>query len=381
MKVSIYCGDSLETWSPKSVASGIGGSEEAVINMSRELAKRGHQVRVWNNCGDDAGVHDGVTFSDYLDFVDEPVDIFISWRTESNLKYAKNFGAAYHWLHDTVEEDRVLAALGLGASKIMVLSDYHRRLYPKIRNQEVFLTQNGVDLRHFERMDVSRVPGRIFYGSSYDRGLKEFLEEWPKIKLAVPHATLHIAYGWQTWEAIARANDSMETFKRVKDTLVQLMQQDGITELGRISHADVAKEMLEADVWGYPTWWPEISCITAMKAQIAGAIPVVIPTAAVAETVQYGRKTDCGYYMDIDGNPAVRTGETLDQWTQQLINTLTLSADQKDGERDAMMQWARKKFDWATIAAAWEQEFLAQLTREQIRLKNEPKVKGYADAL
>lgn len=358
---------------------GIGGSEEAVINIARELAKQvpHNEVKVWNNCGDDAGTYDDVQYLDYLDFVDEPVDIFISWRHESNMKYAKNFKVAYHWLHDTVEEDRVLAALGLGASKVMVLSKYHRRLYPKIRNEEIFLTQNGVDMSTFDQK-VERIPGRIFYGSSYDRGLKEFLEEWPKIKLAVPHATLHIAYGWQTWEAIARANDSMENFKRVKESIEELMNQDGITHLGRISHKEVAKEMLEADVWGYPTWWPEISCITAMKAQIGGAIPVVIPTAAVAETVQYGKKTDRGYYMDIDGNPAVRTADTMDQWVKNMIDTLSRPQIEKNFDRVEMMKWARKNFDWQHIAHKWSKQFFKDLTYTVVKEHLEPKVKGYA---
>lgn len=380
MKISIYCGDSLEIWSPKSVTGGIGGSEEAVINIAHQLQKLGHTVKVWNNCGDDAGTYDGVTYLDYLDFVDEPIDVFISWRHESNMKYAKNFKVAYHWLHDTVEEDRVLAAIGLGARKIMVLSKYHRRLYPKIRNEEIFLTQNGVNMADFDQK-VERVPGRIFYGSSYDRGLKEFLEEWPRIKLAVPHATLHIAYGWQTWETIARSSDGMENFKRVKEALEQLMDQDGITHLGRISHKEVAKEMMEADVWGYPTWWPEISCITAMKAQIGGAWPVVIPTAAVAETVRFGDKTDRGYYMDIDGNPAVRTADTMDQWVKMMVEVLSTPEHGKEEDRKAMQEWAREHFDWKNIARKWEKEFVYTMAADHIKEHLEHEVKGYADAV
>lgn len=380
MKISFYCGDSLETWSPRSVKQGIGGSEEAVINMAMELAKLGNEVTVWNNCGDDADTYGQVVYKDYLDFVDEPVDVLVSWRTEGNLKYAKNFKVAYHWLHDTVEENRVLAAFRLGARKIMVLSEFHRRLYPKIRNEEIFLTQNGVNFSLFEGKKVARVPGRVFYGSSYDRGLKELLEEWPKIKLAVPEATLRIAYGWQTWEAIAKAQDGLDNFKRVKESMEQLMEQDGITHLGRVSHDQIANEMMEADVWAYPTWWPEISCITAMKAQLGGAIPVVIPTAAVAETVgHYGHKTDRGYYMDIEGNPAVRAAETLDQWVKMMVDVLTMDPKTKEIERGGMIEWAKKRFNWQTVAKEWQKEFKSEA--KKVVIEDTLEKKGYAHAM
>ena len=46
---------------------------------------------------------------------------------------------------------------------------------------------------------VEKIPARVVYTSSPDRGLHWLLQEWPVIKLAVPEATLHIFYRLEPW--------------------------------------------------------------------------------------------------------------------------------------------------------------------------------------
>jgi 2-polyprenyl-3-methyl-5-hydroxy-6-metoxy-1,4-benzoquinol methylase len=71
--------------------------------------------------------------------------------------------------------------------------------------------------------------------------------------------------------------------------MVQKMNAlDGVTEHGRVSHGDLAKAMLGIQVWAYPTEFTETHCITALKTQEAGCIPVVTEVAALKETVQSG---------------------------------------------------------------------------------------------
>lgn len=355
MEIIIFAGDSHESWSPKSVESGVGGSEEAIINMALELTKLGNKVTVYNRCEDDAGEYEGVMYRDYLEYDQQECDVFIAWRNITPWKMAKNYKVGYHWLHDTTAEKDVMQALSLGAKKVMVLSKWHRRLYPNIKNEEIFLTRNGVNLADFDQT-VERVPHSLFWGSSYDRGLVDLLQDiWPKVKLAVPDATLRVAYGYQTMAKIL-GEDSRQ-FKDFKANLDELMEQEGITHLGRISHKEVAKEMLQADVWAYPTWWPEISCITAMKSQIGGAIPVVIPTAAVAETVQWGLRTDRGYYMGLDGSTIMPHG-VMEQFSELLIAVLN---GDKTVDREEMMRWAREHYSWEGVAREWNDEFKKNL--------------------
>ena len=47
--LAFYCGDSVEPWGPRSLWQGIGGSEEAVIHMYRQLRVLGWRVDVYAN--------------------------------------------------------------------------------------------------------------------------------------------------------------------------------------------------------------------------------------------------------------------------------------------------------------------------------------------
>jgi hypothetical protein len=166
---------------------------------------------------------------------------------------------------------------------------------------------------------------------------------WPKIKLAVPEAKLRIFYGWETLEKIM----PLQEFKKYKKEMEELMDQEGVTHLGRLSHKDVIKEMLGAGIWAYPCIdFTEVSCITAMNAQIAGAIPVVIPKAALNETVKYGKKISQG----------MNAGEILDKWSDELINVLN---DEKGQEqfRKVMMKQSKGVWSYDSLAKDWEAQW------------------------
>lgn len=125
---------------------------------------------------------------------------------------------------------------------------------------------------------------KVGYFSSYDRGLDCLLDMWPEIKKLVPEAELHIYYGWNIFDKVARGNTELGKFKfgilRKLHTL-----KDSVTEHGRVSHEELAKAMKDCKVWAYPTEFNEINCITALKAQEAGCIPVTTDCYALEETV------------------------------------------------------------------------------------------------
>jgi hypothetical protein len=70
---------------------GVGGSETAVIEVSKRLAAMGHQVRVIADCGK-SGVHDGVWWLPltYLGEIGE-CDVAVAWR---NLRLVDQFEGA-----------------------------------------------------------------------------------------------------------------------------------------------------------------------------------------------------------------------------------------------------------------------------------------------
>lgn len=182
----------------------------------------------------------------------------------------------------------------------------------------------------------------MVYGSSYDRGLEHALKMWPEIRKEVPDATLTIFYGWILFDRVHANNPERMAWR---EKMEELMKQPGIIHLGRISQDACTQEMRKAAIWIYPTHFGEISCITAMRAQANGALPVVISYAALEETVKWGEMIDGDIYEP----------ETREVFKEAIINCLKNPPEEE--RRDQMMKWAKKQFAWSKVAKQWDEEF------------------------
>ena len=132
-----------------------------------------------------------------------------------------------------------------------------------------------------------KVPGRVIYASSPDRGLHHLLDIWPRIKDAVPEAHLKIFYDVDTYlksmlSHTTLVNDPtwMEFYNRAKSISKNLDKLTllGIEKIGSTSREQMAKEMSEAKVLAYPCdpiMWTEGFSVTTMEACASGTIPVI----------------------------------------------------------------------------------------------------------
>lgn len=209
-----------------------------------------------------------------------------------------------------------------------------------------------------------RNPKRIIYTSSYDRGLEHLLKMWPDIRREVKDAELHVYYGWQLFLQFHKDNPgSMAWHKK----MVELLTQEGVTDHGRVPQPVLDEEYKRSGIFAYPAHFGEINCISAIKAQAYGCIPVVIDYAALKETVQFGFKVEGDIYDE----------ETQQKYKEMLIWALKLTNGEggsvaegkvytpfngKNGEgieeyRKRMMEWAKKKYSWSVIASQWDKEF------------------------
>lgn len=332
--LAIFCGACYKDWNPEDLTKGIGGSEEAVIHMARELAKRGWNVEVYNSVPEEQ-VFDGVKYKPFWSLnTQDHYDVFIAWRLPALFDVLSvQSKKTYLWLHDVVQDGEFTPERLQKIDKVIVLSEFHRSLFPSIPEEKVWRSANGL---HWPDMGVTseRKPWKFVNTSAPDRGLKCMLEMWPKIKERYPEAEFHWFYGWETYDAHNINNPERMAYK---ENLLRLLNQDGVFERGRVSHAEIAKELASADLWVYPTEFPEISCISAMKAQALGAIPVVTDYGALKETVQSGIKIP---YKDIYTNPEAQ---------KAFIDALS---DARAIDRETCKDVA-KQFSWEKVADEW----------------------------
>lgn len=359
-EIAIVCGKGFEKWSPDNLKDGIGGSEEAVIHVSKELTALGWKVTVFGD-PQTPGDYDGVEYKGYYEFnPGDEFNVLIGWRNIGFYSQKWNAKKTYLWLHDVQNPMEYTKERVDNIDKIFVLSEAHKATVINDWNKEwlpdskFLLTGNGIDVAEVLQVEkkmkeegLVKDTKKIIWTSSYDRGLEHLLNMWPGIIKEVPDATLEIFYGWNLFDKVNWNNPERQAWK---DKIDKLMGQKGITHHGRVGQDRILEETYKAGLWAYPTHFYEISCITAMKCQAMGAIPVVTNFAALKETVQHGVR------INVE-NGDIYEDEIAHEYKKQLIKMLKSSSLMLKDVRDPMVDWARNKFSWSHIASGWSKEF------------------------
>ena len=282
---------------------GLGGSESAVILISKELVKLGFDVTVYNNCIDSEakpGVYDGVRFVDHTQQQFEQYDIIISSRSVlpfmSNNQYASLVMAAKHrvlWMHDTFCQGDQFIEPMINQSfihEVFTLSDFHSTYVTNCdhggkRNFEVlkhkfFQTRNGA-VKHIDEVDVNaKDPNHFVYNASVTKGLIPLLESvWPAVKAAIPAAHLTVIGGYYRFREGAEPDEQ-------EKTLHKLMQQGaaGVTFTGVIPQFEIAKILANASFMLYPTAFPETFGISSLESLLYKTPIITCQFGALEET-------------------------------------------------------------------------------------------------
>lgn len=172
--MAIYCGPATESWGPDQLDKGMGGSEEAVMYLSREMALLGWEVTVFNDREEEyidtvtrdylsGGInHDGspsegqdvgwVIYKPWtlLNPYDE-FDVFVAWRQPETVRGVKARQLITD-LHDTIPTQRVYAmAKNEPKSLFFVKSKWHRDLYPELPDERFVVIGNGIAKEQFDK--------------------------------------------------------------------------------------------------------------------------------------------------------------------------------------------------------------------------------------
>lgn len=353
-EIAIFCGPIFEKWSPKSLDTGIGGSEEAVIRLSRELVNLGWKVTVFGNPQDDAGEYAGVTYKSWNDFnYKDDFNVLVLWRAVSFADMPLKSKFTVLWMHDVPNNPEFTQKRLDKIDKIAVLSEYHKSLFRMFENgafkaipeEKFFLTGNGVpDELKFKWKGN---PHRLIYMSSPDRGLIYLLNNWETVRKEVPDAELHVFYGFNVYDMIHKNNPARMQWK---EHVMNLMKQPGIVYHGRVGHNALHYEISKSGIWAYPTDFSEIFATNGALAQALGAIPVVTDYAALTETVKNGVRVD----VDITDK------EGQKEYFDALIKAMKNEEWQAD-IRKQMIPFAREHFAWSKTAQQWDTLFRVKI--------------------
>ena len=375
MRIVIWTGPAWETWGPDSLLTGIGGSETAAIHMAQGLASLGHEVEVIGQVTPQTW--HGVTFTFYREYVNIAhvggpqfsmskiggpqieCDVFISSRALPALRLLQpKARLSALWMHDVHVGPDPHGFMG-EYSMVLALSEYAReaaqRYYPAVPKERFVLTRNGID-PSLVQIEPHKEGCKVVYSSSPDRGLDRLLDYWPEIREIAPDAELHVYYGFNTWERMAEVRQDQAAKMQIGFYRFRMkkMADQGVFSHGRVGQEELARAYLGASMWLYPTNFHETSCITAMEAQAAMALPIASKLGALAETVKHGWLVD---------PPNSRAG-----YKEEFLNHVRDCAEHGKAPLSLIQtilrlgrEWACQKMGWDTVAKQWEDLFSIRL--------------------
>ncbi|KAL1515106.1 hypothetical protein AB1Y20_004169 [Prymnesium parvum] len=394
--IAYYTGRSPESWSPDRLETGLGGAETAVLHLSSRWAAADGTVEVavyLNLAGDERQrTWRGVRLLDVSLF--NPADQFdalVVWRSLEILDEPLEARLLLLDLHDMPLVHEITPRRLRRVDIAMFKSDFQRReflnaLPPGEAFKRSVVLPNGVDgelvatvrkLREQQEAPASlcgsheagasqlpvegptiaasdqtckgseqRAAPQLVYTSSYDRGLEQMLQfGWPSILAAVPQATLHIYYGWETHE-------KMHPQSQWRQAMKQLIQglSPSVIDHGRVGQRELFEAKSRALIHYYISTWPEVDCIAVRESAALDCIPL---------TSSYGVFGDPAkdYCIRVPGDP--RQPKT--QRAAARIAIRLLQAYEKSGVKPSSITATLRTETWEVLAAKWLQTMWQQV--------------------
>jgi len=350
-----------------------GGTESYVIELARGLAGKGHTVHiVTNDLDTDEQRGEREFWWPPTNFPTRADAVIMVPSVEKVEPYSADLLiAATNGLGHYLGEPGDLSAI----DAFPVFSQTHADLLHKTQGvplDKCFLTGLGVDLTDYmdrhdtgEREDpeaprywywpttVEKVPGRIMVGNDPQRGLWHVLDIFDKLKLLVPHATLHVTYDCQKvfdsmrWQASHMSTMLLECEQR-------LVATEGVDALGALSRQDLIREQLECQVHVWPSDPPNVGSqiwggITQMECAAAGAALVVSDIEAMPETF-----AGTALILPVPGtfDPAAERRVDAQDWAEQIAEIM-LNPEQW-AEMSRKSRALAEKHTWAACIDRWE---------------------------
>jgi glycosyltransferase involved in cell wall biosynthesis len=338
---------------------GLTGSEMTFVMYALEMARRGHWVTAFTGIIKPTNL-ERVVCCNYDDWAstykDQHWDALCSWMTPEPLKIANS---TQFRLFDQQVTDFSLCEPGWESyvDILTPVSHSHANFMKPTTNfpiEKWRILYNGVNTADFKLKE--KIPGKMIWASSHDRGLHWVLESFPKIKKAVPHATLHIFYNFSGLEGFARLTNATgfmaELCNRSRYTLeaIRRLEGKGVYTYKSVSRQRIQEEMATSEILAYPcdpVRYTEAFGVTVLEACAAGTVPVICTADAFAEL-----------WGGVGLNVPPPFPQHKDEYVEKLIHVLKNSKSRKLLS-EGCIEYA-KKFEWSTLVTDLEKCLLTR---------------------
>lgn len=340
-----FCGQSIP-WDPRS--KDLGGSEQAVVELSRHWAGMGLRVEVYGSLPE-AMVCDGVTYRP-LEQAEATLqaDVIVLWRLYGLIGFwqaqdrfrCRLLAVDFHDRELFGHEPRLHQSLDR-IQALMFKSSFHADyLLGKLPSeqqqplrQRVKVIPNGIRKQDFSLSDPPpRELHRFCYASCYLRGLVPLIQFfWPSVRQLWPDAELHVYYGMDNVRDAA-----------VRDGINRLLQSEGVHDHGRQPVSVISEEKHRSSFHLYYTNSViETDCISIKESAVAGCIPIISGVNVFAERSGVVMPGSASSEQEFR-----QAAQAFVSWAQQIT----------EPELEKIRQSLRKvitHLDWKQTAEAW----------------------------
>lgn len=368
---------------------GLGGSESAVILLSKELVRTGFDVTVLNDCYSDGclpGLYDGVKYVplDQNHMQGLSFDIIIGVRSVAAFaplvlrERFKSFNpipdfelilshAKYRilWMHDTfcdgddLIEDFVLQGR---INEIFTLSDFHtsyiancdhgkRRNFEVLKNH-IYMTRNGIGSK-LPWVDVAaKDPNLFVYNASVTKGMIPLIERiWPKVKAQIPQAKLKVIGGFYRFRSDHGPDEQENKFHELKK-----LSSIDVEFTGIIKQSEIAEIMAEASYMIYPAAFPETFGISSLEALAHNTPLITCRFGALEETAIDLACYKIPYAIEPNG---LFPWFNSDYQVDAFVDVVVKAYNDKYLHQQKMYACNQVKdiCTWDTVALQWKQHF------------------------
>ena len=262
---------------------GLGGSEGSLLVLTRELAKRGHRVEVYNACWA-PGEYDGVLWKGAweIDSAETP-DVRVSVRTADSV-LENNAAKQVFWMLDDRTDGAIRFRELYPDSPIVLASDTMADiLHSSGITNEIYKIFLPINERYLCERELPAECDYCLYSSMPNRGLKALLHMWPEVKKRVPNAKLKVTSGWELWGY---------TKEEAKDKWLSVMGivdvPFGVELCGVVSKEQLNRLQASCRFSVIPSDFPEMFCLAAAEIERYGKPLIVSDYKALSERVVDG---------------------------------------------------------------------------------------------
>lgn len=350
--IAYFCGYNSTPWNPRiAEEKGVGGSEEAVINLAKRWAKQGYNVDVFCNTNlPKPEVFEGVTYKPWWMYnVRDKYDAVVMWRHPKMMDYEINSDNVFVDMHDVMPSTEFTPERLEKIKKVFVKTKSHRVLFPNVPDEKIAIVPNGIEPELFEEK-IEKNPYLILNTSSPDRHIDATLDVFEELIKRQPDKPWKLAwyYGWKNYVDFRQDDPEAMEYYKIQSERFNKLVKEGRAEGGTmISHKEIARKYLEAGIFFYPTQFYEIHCISAVKAQLAGCYSVTSDAFALNETIQYGTKINTDSKRWYDGEKTFG-----DVQIDKYIEALSIG-EERELEIEGEREWAKENFNWDKISNEW----------------------------